>query len=91
MPHHLKKILDQAQLENGTYKQVVTHLEKELELNGLEAPVELQGNIVSQHPTNTNADRPKPMCPHCKDKKPGQYRYQLSPAEQERARRRHTH
>ena len=28
--------------ENGTYKQVVSHLARELELNGLEAPDELQ-------------------------------------------------
>ena len=58
----------------GDNKQIVTHLEKELELNGLEAPDELQINTVSQQPKNTNADRPKPMCHHCK--KPVQYRNQ---------------
>ena len=41
MPPHLKKSINQAHLENGTYKQVVSHLEKELELNGLEAPDEM--------------------------------------------------
>ena len=35
MPPHLKKSINQAHLENGTYEQIVTHLEKELELNGL--------------------------------------------------------
>ena len=37
MPPHLKKSINQAHLENGTYGQIVTHLERELELNGLEA------------------------------------------------------
>ena len=69
MPPNLKKSINQAHLENGTYEQIVTHLERELELNGLEAPDELPINNVSQQPTNTNADRPKPTCNHCK--KPG--------------------
>ena len=60
MPRHLKKLINQAHLENGTYEQIVTHLERELGLNGLEAPDELPINNVSQQPTNTNADRPKP-------------------------------
>ena len=55
MPPHLKKSINQAHLENGTYEQIVTHLERELELNGLEAPDELPINNVSQQPTNTNA------------------------------------
>ena len=42
MPLLLKKSINPAHLENGTYEQIVTHLEKELELNGLEAPDELQ-------------------------------------------------
>ena len=74
MPPHLKKSINQAHLENGTYEQIVTHLERELELNGLEAPDELPINNVSQQPTNTNADRPKPKYHHCK--KPGHYRNQ---------------
>ena len=37
MPLHLKKSINQARLENGTYEQIVSHLERELELNGLEA------------------------------------------------------
>ena len=74
MPPHLKKSINQAHLENGTYEQIVTHLERELELNNLEAPDELPINNVSQQPTNTNANRPKPTCHHCK--KPGHYRNQ---------------
>ena len=45
IPPHLKKIINQAHLENGTYEQIVTHLERELELNGLEAPDELQKKL----------------------------------------------
>ena len=43
-------------------------------MNGLEAPDELPTNNVSQQPTNTNADRPKPTCHHCK--KTGHYKNQ---------------
>ena len=34
-------------MENGTYEQIVTHLEKELELNSLEYPDETQLNTVT--------------------------------------------
>ena len=64
MPPQLKKSKNQAHLENGTYEQIVTHLERELELNGLESPDELQTNNVSHNATKTNADRPKPTCHH---------------------------
>ena len=74
MPPHLKKSINQAHLENGTYEQIVTHLEKEIELNGLEAPDELQRKTVSHNTANLNADRPKPTCHHCK--KQGLFRNQ---------------
>ena len=45
-----------------------------MELNGLEAPDELQINSVSQQLTNANAEIPKPTCHHCE--KPGHYRNQ---------------
>ena len=47
MPPHLKKSINQAHLENGTYEQIVTHLERELELNSLEYPDETQMNTVT--------------------------------------------
>ena len=47
MPPHLKKSINQAYLENGTYEQIVTHLERELELNSLEYPDETQMNTVT--------------------------------------------
>ena len=37
MPPQPKKFINQAYLENGTYDQIVKHLEREMELNGLEA------------------------------------------------------
>ena len=47
MPPHLKKSINQAHLENGTYEQIVTHFERELELNSLEYPDETQMNTVT--------------------------------------------
>ena len=44
---HLKKSINQAHLENGTYEQVVTHLERELELKSLEHLDETQMNTVT--------------------------------------------
>ena len=57
---HLKKSMNRAHLENSTYEQIVRHLERELELNGLEAPDELQISTVSHNTVNANADRTKP-------------------------------
>ena len=74
MPPNLKKSINQAHLENGTYEQIVTHLEWELELNGLEAPDDLQVKTVSHNSVYANVDRPKQACQHCK--KPGHYRNQ---------------
>ena len=74
MPPYLKKSNNQAHLENGTYEQIVSHLEWELELNGLEAPDEMQLNSVMQQDPQQNPGKPKPTCHHCK--KPGHYRNQ---------------
>ena len=46
-PPHLKKSINQAHFENGTYEQIVTHLERELELNSLEYPDETQMHTVT--------------------------------------------
>ena len=74
MPTHLMKSINQAHLENGTYEQIVTHLERELELSGLEAPDDLQIKTVSHNTANAIDDRPKPTCHHCKQ--PGHFRKQ---------------
>ena len=47
MPPHLKKSINQAHLENDTYEQIVTQVEKELQLNSLEYPDETQMNSVT--------------------------------------------
>ena len=74
MPPHLKKTINQAHLENGTYEQIVSHLERELELNGLEAPDEMPINTVTQQTPQQNTNKPRPTCHHCK--KPGLYQNQ---------------
>ena len=57
MPPHLKKSINQAHLENGTYAQIVTHLWRELELNSLEYPYETQMNTVTnKHQIAGNPD-----------------------------------
>ena len=60
MPPHLKKPINQAHLENGTYEQIVSHLERELELNGLEAPDEIPINTVTQKAPQQNSNKPRP-------------------------------
>ena len=52
----------------------MSHLEKELELNGLEAPDELQINTVTQQATQQNSGKLKLTCHTCKN--PGHYKYQ---------------
>ena len=47
MVPHLRKSINQAHLKNGTYEQIVTHLEKELELNILEYLDETQMKILT--------------------------------------------
>ena len=71
MPLHLKKSINQAHLQNGTYEQIVSHHERELELNGLEAPDEMPINTVTQQAPQQDSNEPKPTCHHCK--KPSHY------------------
>ena len=57
MPQHLMKSINQARLENGMYEQIVTHLERELELKNLEYPDETQMNSVKhQQQIEVNQD-----------------------------------
>ena len=73
MPPQLEKSSNQLHVENGTIKkQIVSDLERELELNGLEAPDEMQIIFVTQQATQQNPEKRKPICHHCK--KPGHYR-----------------
>ena len=68
---HLKKTIIQAPLENGTYEQIVSHLENKLELKGLEAQDELQINTVTQQTTQQNSEKSETTCHDYK--KPGHY------------------
>ena len=58
VPPHLKKSINQAHLENGTYEQIVSHLERELELNNLETPDEMQINTVTQQASQKTLKSP---------------------------------
>ena len=63
MPPHLKKSINHAYLENGTYEQIVRHLEREMELNGLEADeplVKTQMTAVKQR-TNVQNTKSQPQ------------------------------
>ena len=82
LPPDLKKSINQAQLENGTYEQIVSHLERELEKNGLEAPDEMPINTVTQQAPQENSNKHKPMCHHCK--KPGHYQNQCRQLKREK-------
>ena len=82
MPPHLMKSIDQAQLESGTYESIVSLLENELELNGLEAPNEVQINTVTQQATQQNQRKPQPTCHHCR--KPRHYRNQCRQLKREK-------
>ena len=82
MPPQLKKSNNQAHLENGTYEQIVSHLEKELELKSLEAPDEMPINTVTQQAPQQNSNKPRPTCHHCK--KPGHYQNQCRQLEREK-------
>ena len=66
MPPHLKKSINQVHLENGTYEQIVSHLERELEFNDLEAPDEMPVNTVTQQVPQQNSNKPRLTCHHCK-------------------------
>ena len=85
MSPHLKKSINQAHLENGTYEQIVSHLERELELNGLEAPDEMPINTVTQQTPQQNTNKPRPTCHHCK--KPSHYQNQCRQLKREKERK----
>ena len=60
MPPHLKKSINQAYLENGTYDQIVKHLEREMEFNGLESDeplVKTQMKVTNKEQNNEKANK----------------------------------
>ena len=69
LPPHLKRSLNLAYLENGTYDQIVAHLERELELSGLESDGELTIPKMTAVPPNDsqqNTEQTKVVCHYCK-------------------------
>ena len=82
MPPHLKKTINQAHLEKTTNEQIVSHLERELELKGLEAPDEMPINTVTQQAPQKNSNKPRPTCQHCK--KPSHYKNQCRQLKREK-------
>ena len=72
IPPHLKQSLNLAYLENGTYDQLVAHLERKIELSGLENDGELTKftmTAVPQNENQQNTEQTKVICHYCK--KPG--------------------
>ena len=72
LPPHLKRSLNLAYLENGTYDQINAHLERQLELSCLENDVELTKPTMTAVPPNDNqqnTEQTKIVCHYCK--KPG--------------------
>ena len=69
LPPHLKRSLNLAYLENGTYDQIVAHLEREVELSGLEYDGELTIPTMTAVPPNDNqqnTEQTKVVCHYCK-------------------------
>ena len=55
LPPKLKQSVNMARLENGTYEEIVAHLERELELNALEESDDLpMATMASASTTNSN-------------------------------------
>ena len=74
LPPNLKRSVNMARLENGTYEEIVAHLERELELNALEesddlpmatmASASTSNNNLLSNGINTNKDA---QCSYCND------------------------
>ena len=77
LPPKLKRLVNMARLENAAYEEIVTHLERELELNGLEEGDDIHVPTMSTAPTATRPGTgllssgidPNITCNYCK--KPG--------------------
>ena len=50
IPSQLKRLVNMARLENATYDEVVTHSEREVELNRLEEGDDLPGPTMATGP-----------------------------------------
>ena len=69
LPPHLKRSLNLAYQENGTYDQIVAHLEKVLDLSVLENDGELTMPTMTAVPPSDNqqnTEHTKTVCHYCK-------------------------
>ena len=71
LPTNLRKTVNQAQLEDGTYEQIVRHIEREIELNGADpgddlAIVQLSHVTEIREEVQTD-DQKRNTCFHCKN------------------------
>ena len=72
MPLHLRRSINQAYLENGTNEHIVRHLEREMELNGLESEdtgVKTQMTVMKKQAEDKTA-QPKASTPKKKQQTP---------------------
>ena len=82
LPPKLKRSVNMARLENASYEEIVTHLERELELNGLEGGDDIPVPTMSTAPTATRPGTgllssgidPNITCNYCKKTRPRQGR-----------------
>ena len=73
LPPKLKRSVNMARLENGSYNEIVAHLERELELNALEESDDLpMASMTSSTPKNKTVPSKKQIsditCNYCKEK-----------------------
>ena len=73
LPPKLKRSVNMARLENGSYDEIVAHLERELELNALEESDDLPMATMTSSTTNTKTPLSTGQlsditCNYCKEK-----------------------
>ena len=73
LPSKLKRSVNMARLENGSYEEIVKHLERELELNALEESDDLPNATMASAQTESEGSLlssgidPKTICTYCKE------------------------
>ena len=81
IPPHLRKSINQAHFENGWFEQIVTHLERELELNNFEDPDETQmkNTVTHKQQIESNQDNARNINSDTKDFSPNNYKFDRKP------------
>ena len=73
LPPKLKRSVNMARLENGSYNEIVAHLERELELNALvesdDLPMaSMTSSLTKTKTVSSNAQMSDITCNYCKEK-----------------------